>query len=189
MNNQIFFFFYNFSHQSIFFDKVIYFFADTLPYITVLAAIIFLLFHTEVISLKTTVNKDGMWNSFKVFKQKWKEIVTVFFSGILAWIFAYILKYLIHTKRPFDAFQQVNSLFLETGFAFPSGHTTFFMALATALFFSHKKVGYVFITIAVLIGVARIMGGVHFPIDILGGFVLGIFTAYFVRFLYKKINK
>jgi undecaprenyl-diphosphatase len=189
MNDQIFFTLYGLAHKSAFFDKVIYFFADTLPYITVLAAIIFLLFHTEVISLKTTVNKDEMWNSFKVFKQKWKEIVIVFFSGVLAWIFAYVLKYLIHTKRPFDAFQQVTSLFPESGFAFPSGHATFFMALATALFFSHKKVGYIFVIVAILIGIARIIGGVHFPSDILGGFILGAITAYFVKFLYNKINK
>jgi membrane-associated phospholipid phosphatase len=63
------------------------------------------------------------------------------------------------------------------------------MALAFALYFNHKKVGlpaqagYWFIFFALLIGVARIMAGVHFPIDILGGFVLGFLIA----FLLKKV--
>ena len=39
---------------------------------------------------------------------------------------------------------------------------------------------------AFLIGLVRIMAGIHFPIDILGGFILGTLTAYFVKYLYKK---
>jgi undecaprenyl-diphosphatase len=60
------------------------------------------------------------------------------------------------------------------------------MALAFALFFSHKKIGYIFMFFAFLIGIARIIAGAHFPVDILGGFILGILTAYLVRFLSKK---
>jgi membrane-associated phospholipid phosphatase len=178
MNDNIFFFFYNLSHQSEFFDKLIFFIADTLPYLVVLIAVIFLLFHHEVLPSK---------NPFKIFKQKWKEIVLVFFSGIFAWCVAQVLKILFHTSRPFTEFLQVNPLFLENDYAFPSGHATFYMALAFALFFSHKKVGYVFMFIALLIGIARIIAGVHFPIDILGGFILGTGIAYLVRFLYGKI--
>ncbi len=55
------------------------------------------------------------------------------------------------------------------------------MALAVALFFHHKKTGYLFMLFAVIIGIARIAGGVHFPIDILGGIVLGATVAYFVK--------
>ena len=180
MNDKIFFFFYNFAHHSIFFDKLVVFFAQTFPYIVVLLAGIFLLFHHEVLPSK---------NPFKVFAQKWKEIVLVFFSGVLAWLLAEFLKISFHTLRPFLAFQNVTSLLPETGFAFPSQHTTFFMALAVALFFSHKKAGYLFMFFALIIGIARVIAGVHFPVDILGGLILGILTAYLVRFFYNKIYK
>jgi undecaprenyl-diphosphatase len=160
-------------------DKLIVFFANTFPYLVILAAGIFLVFHHEVLPSKSP---------FKAFAQKWKEIMLVFFSGIAAWVLAELLKFFIHTERPFLKLSGVVSLFDKTGYAFPSGHATFFMALAFALFFSHRKVGYVFIIFAVLIGLARIAAGVHFPVDILGGFVLGILTAYLVKFLYKKVN-
>ena len=78
-------------------------------------------------------------------------------------------------------FSNIVPLFSESGYAFPSGHATFFMALAFALFFNHKKAGYVFILFALLIGIARIIAGVHFPVDILGGFILGFFIAFFVK--------
>jgi undecaprenyl-diphosphatase len=177
INNKIFFALYNFAHQSLLFDKVVVFFADIFPYIVILSAGIFLLIHHEVVTSK---------NPFGVLAQKWKEIVLVFFSGISAWCISQILKILIHTQRPFLVFKDVSSLLSESGFAFPSGHATFFMALGMAIYLSHKKAGYYFIFFAFLIGLARIIAGVHFPIDIIGGFILGIFVAYFVKFLYIK---
>ncbi len=172
MNDSIFLFFYNLAYQSQTFDKVVVFFAVYFPYLVILCAIIFLLSHHKVFSAE---------NPFKAFVQKWKEIILVFFSGALAWFLAYGLKYLFHTGRPFDVLPKVVSLFPETGYAFPSGHATFFMALAFALFFNHKKVGYIFILFAFFIGIARIIAGVHFPIDILGGFILGFAIAFFLK--------
>jgi len=179
MNNQIFFTLYNLAHQSLFLDKIIVFFAQIFPYIVVISAGIFLLLHNEVFYSS---------NPFRELKQKWKEIVLVFFSGISAWCIASLLKIFIHTARPFQIFPNVVALFPKTDFAFPSGHATFFIALAFAIFFSHKKVGYYFIFFAILIGLARIMAGVHFPIDILGGYFIGILVAYLVRLLYAKIK-
>ena len=172
MNNNIFFFFYNLAHQSVFFDKVITFFAVTFPYIVILLAIIFLLFHHDVLPSR---------NPFKEFIKKWKEILAVFFSSALAWFLAYVLKFLFQMPRPFEIFPKVIPLFSETDYSFPSGHATFFMALAFAIFFSHKKAGYIFIAFAILIGVARIIAGVHFPVDILGGFILGSIIAFFLK--------
>ncbi|MEI6581229.1 MAG: phosphatase PAP2 family protein [bacterium] len=180
LNNQIFFTLYNLSHKSVFFDWVVIFIGNILPYLTVLAVIIFLLFHHEIIPSE---------NPFKIFRQKWKEIVLIFFSGSLAWLLSFLLKLIIHLPRPFVDFPQVVPLFRVVGYAPPSGHATFYMALAFAIFFSHKKVGFIFMFIAFLIGIARVIAGVHFPVDILSGFILGAGIAYLVRFLYDKTNK
>jgi undecaprenyl-diphosphatase len=177
MDKQIFFFFYDLAHKADFLDNTVVFFAVIFPYIVILLAGTFLLLHHEDINAK---------NIFSKLLKKWREIALVFFSGILSWFFADILKIIFHTARPFVKYQKVTSLFFENGFAFPSGHATFFMALAFAIFLSHKKVGYVFILFALLIGVARIIAGVHSPTDILGGFILGALTAYLVRFLYNR---
>jgi undecaprenyl-diphosphatase len=177
MNNSIFFSLYGLAHQSIFFDKLIIFVADIFPYIVVIFAIIFLLFHHEVLLSK---------NPLKELSQKWIEIVSAFFSGVLAWIVAEVLKILLHTPRPFIAFQNVVGLFPETGFAFPSQHSTFFMALAVSIFFINKKIGYIFIIFAIFIGCARIIAGVHFPIDVLAGFILGIIISIILKHIFKK---
>ena len=187
MNNQIFFTFYSLAHHSFFYDSLIVFFAQTFPKIVIVLSIVFLFYHHEVLPFKKSQNDKGIWDSFKILKQKWKEIVLVFFSGIFAWILSQILKMVFHTARPFDVFPSVHALISETGFAFPSGHATFYMALGMAIFFNHKKTGYLYMFFAVLIGLTRIVAGVHFPIDILGGFILGAIIAYFVRVIYDKI--
>ncbi|MFA6273766.1 MAG: phosphatase PAP2 family protein [Candidatus Paceibacterota bacterium] len=180
LNNQIFFELYNFSHQSIFFDRIIIFIADIFPYIVVISAILFLFLH------KDNINSNF---PFKEFKRRIGEIVLVFFSSALAWFLAFILKLIIQSPRPTMVFQNVSALLTKTDFAFPSGHATFFMALGVSLFFCHKKIGDWFIFFALLIGIARIMAGVHFPIDILGGFILGILVACTIKYFQKKEYK
>jgi undecaprenyl-diphosphatase len=180
MNHTIFFSLYGLAHQSIYFDSVAIFFAKYFPYLVIILAVIFLLFHHEIINSN---------NPFKAFSKKWREIVLVFFSGVTAWVIASILKIIIQAPRPYLVLENIVPLLQKTDFSFPSGHATFYMALAFALFFSHKKIGYLFMFFALLIGLARIIIGVHFPIDILGGYILGIITTYFIKFLYNKIKK
>ncbi|MFA5777908.1 MAG: phosphatase PAP2 family protein [Candidatus Paceibacterota bacterium] len=178
MNNAIFFFFYNLAHQSNLFDNLIIFLAVYFPFVAVILAGLFLLFHHEILRAE---------NPFRVFLEKKKEILVVFFSSFLAYFLASILKILFHTTRPFLAFPNINALFSESSYAFPSGHAAFFSALAFSIFFLHKKAGYVFIFFALLIGVARIVAGVHFPIDILGGFILGGTISYLVAYFVKSV--
>ena len=178
INETIFHFFYNLAHQSAYLDGLIIFFAVYFSYLVILSAFLFLLFHREALaSLKP----------FAEFKKKYREIVLVFFSGGLVWIVAKILKTLIHADRPFIALSNVRSLFTETGSAFPSGHATFFMGLAVALFFIDKKIGYLFMFFALILSLARIIAGVHFPVDILGGFILGSLVSASVAYFAKNI--
>lgn len=73
--------------------------------------------------------------------------------------------------------------------SFPSGHATFFFALATAVYFSNKKLGLALLFGTGLIGLARIFVGVHWPSDILGGVAIGVGSAIFINYLTDKIIK
>ena len=180
LNNQIFFALYSLAHHGASLDWLYSFIAQTFPYFVLVGAGVFLLIHHEVFSAE---------HPFRALAQKWKEIVLVFFSAVLAWGLSYFLKDIIHTARPFVEFSNVHNLIPESGYSFPSMHSTFFMALAVAIYLTHKKIGYRFMFFALLIGLARIITGVHFPVDILGGFILGAIIAYLVRIIYDKTYK
>ncbi len=66
--------------------------------------------------------------------------------------------------------------------SFPSGHATFYFALALSVFHFSRKRGWIYIVSAVLIGIARIFVGVHFLSDVLAGFVFGA-IAYLISWL------
>ncbi len=107
-------------------------------------------------------------------------------------VFVAIFRYLVYSPRPFMILERVNILMnhqLES--SFPSGHASFYFALATGAYFYNKKAGRILLVLAGLMGLARIFVSIHWPLDILAGAVLGWATALMInkvsgRFLKKK---
>jgi undecaprenyl-diphosphatase len=114
--------------------------------------------------------------------------VTTFLARI---VIAEPLKRIVHLARPYISLDNVKKLISENGdhLSFPSGHATIVFAIAVAIYFFNKKWGIIAFVIAILVGISRIFVGVHWPIDILGGAVIGIFSGMIVnKFIIKKKN-
>jgi undecaprenyl-diphosphatase len=78
--------------------------------------------------------------------------------------------------RPFNepSLGPVNLLFYRpTDSSFPSNFATVLFAIGTAVFTKNRKIGIVLLSVALLGGFARIYVGVHYPLDVLGGAVIG----------------
>lgn len=110
------------------------------------------------------------------------------FSALLAWFIASLIKYNLPSPRPFEVIKDLKPLFTtETGNAFPSGHATFFGALAVSVFLQNKKLGIIFIVGALLVAIARVLAGVHWPIDVTVGLLLGTLVSIVVWLIFHKI--
>ena len=114
MNQNIFFYLYNFAHQSVWFDALIIFLATDFALLVLFALVYFLYKHED--------RKRGV-----------KEILMVLGTGLLAWGFAHIIKYIYPMPRPDVALGVIPLFTPDSLSAFPSGHATFFSALATGL--------------------------------------------------------
>jgi len=110
-------------------------------------------------------------------------------AGVLARAGVEAIRFVVFRLRPFVADPAIHALISESSYSFPSGHAGFFFALATVVYAHNKRVGSWFFTSALLIGVARISAGVHYPSDILGGAVLGILVGYGVVRLVRTYFK
>lgn len=178
LNDNIFYFLHSFANRSATLDQVIILTADILPYL-ILVSLGFFYF--------VIADPDNFYDFSSFLKTHAKEILGVFFSLLVTTFAVYGLKAAFAIPRPFDSLPEVLSLLPETGYAFPSAHSAFFMALAVSVLPFHKKFGYALVFLAFMIGIARIVAGVHYPIDILGGFVIGAAISYAVAYFYKSV--
>src|SRR3989338_9150914 len=82
-----------------------------------------------------------------------KAIFVSLCSAIIArFVFVGLLRYLLYSPRPFLILENVNQL-MNHAFesSFPSGHTTFYFALAMAVYLYNKKAGYTYLILAGLL--------------------------------------
>ncbi|HET9125557.1 MAG TPA: undecaprenyl-diphosphatase [Solirubrobacteraceae bacterium] len=101
---------------------------------------------------------------------------------VLGLLIVQVIGHIWDRPRPFVALHHFHKLIPHAADAsFPSDHVTGSAALAFALIlFGRRWMGSVALVIAVLIGVARVMVGIHWPTDILGAIGVGAISAFLV---------
>ncbi len=103
-------------------------------------------------------------------------------SIILSWgIISKSIKFFFPSLRPFEVLEIQSLVSSPLGDAFPSGHMAFFFALAFSIFIVYGRWGWLFLGAASLMGLARIFAGVHWPLDILAGAIIGIISALLIK--------
>lgn len=114
-----------------------------------------------------------------------KKMLLAFFITLL---FIFPLKTLIDEPRPYVAYKEIREIgWHEETSSFPSGHAAFAFSYFVVLSktFGRRKT---FLTAALLIAFTRLYLGQHYPLDIIAGAVLGLFTGYLTNFIYPKIE-
>ncbi len=176
MNQIIFNYLNNLAGKSYYFDLIIIFFAQYFPYLVVASIIFFWIF-----------GKDK--------KRKMKFVIFSFFSAIFArFVVTEAIRYFDNVSRPFVDNNVNQLIFHETSNSFPSGHATFFFALAMAVYLNRRRTSVnhrcpssvIFFIVAILISISRVIAGIHWPLDILTGAIVGILTTSIIYFLFRK---
>ncbi len=100
------------------------------------------------------------------------------------------LKAIFRAPRPFTVLSEIDGkrLATATGYSFPSGHTTgaasFYSSLALAI---KKRIISILCAISIiLVGLSRMYLGVHWPIDVAVGLIIGIALSSIFYPLFEK---
>lgn len=170
MDKQIFEFIIGLASQYKLLDWLGIFLAQYLAYILVIAFIVLVLL-----------------------EKKWKQRCYDLFLGLMSVLLARglvaeVIKFLYQRPRPYVELVFKPLIDIDFSSAFPSGHASLFFALATTTFLINKKWSYYFFAGAFLMGLARIYVGVHWPLDILGGMVVGVLSALVVWKILPRSN-
>ena len=87
----------------------------------------------------------------------------------------YIVKRSVSRLRPYQVLESAKyrEELLLKDYSFPSGHTAASFALAVVLSLYFPGAAPVFLALAALVGISRVYLGLHYPLDVLFGALLG----------------
>ena len=115
--------------------------------------------------------------------QRWRPLVRPLAAALLAIVLGSLACGLIgmlwDRPRPFEAGLGVAHLLHAASPSFPSSHATAYAALAFSFLLvdGYRAVGGILLALAGLVSVARVVVGVHYPLDIVGGAAVGCLAA------------
>lgn len=138
----------------------------------------------DIMTIITKLGNSGaIWIAIAVvllFIKKYRKYGVIM---LIALLINYIIgnlfmKNVFERTRPYDINNSINILINKpTDYSFPSGHTSSAFVGAVVLLYMNKKIGIMATILAILIAFSRLYLYVHFPSDVLCGFILGTIVA------------
>jgi len=170
MNDQLLLLINGWAGQSSLLDALMVFLARDLVYIVFAAAFICL--------------------GILMYKNERAPVIYFFITLVVSFILLQLMSLLNVDHRPFMDHQLTQLIPHAPGQSFPSDHTTVSTAIAAGILFvtRFKKTGALLLVAALLVGVARIFVGVHYPADILGGLITGLLGGGIVYMLKRNVE-
>ncbi|MBS3902914.1 MAG: phosphatase PAP2 family protein [Anaplasmataceae bacterium] len=141
------------------FDALVVFLAEYLSYFLVIG-VLYYIFMLE------------NWRRRWIFIVLTSFIILIAMGGI-----AWPLQVIVGSERPFQVLDFEAFVLSGSYYSFPSLHTTFFAAIATLFFLINKRWGVWYGFLTLLVGLGRVAAGVHWPVDIFAGLIVGVLGA------------
>ena len=165
MNQRLFEIFYSLAHRNAFLDFIWRFSAEYLP------IILTILFVCLLVAEK---------NPHRRLYFLYLSILSVVISSGMV---SQIMRHFIESQRPFVDSGVVTLIGRPSTPSMPSGHMMFFFPIALAAYYLNRKWRWYFILGILLMGLARIVAGVHYPADILAGLIFSTGCFYLARYI------
>lgn len=109
-----------------------------------------------------------------------KYIITAAMSGVIAFAFQKAAGMAYFDPRPFT--QGARALIehsAENGF--PSDHTALAFVAATLAVIIERRLGFALLALATIVAICRVQAGVHRPIDVVAGALIGSISVLLAR--------
>jgi undecaprenyl-diphosphatase len=113
-------------------------------------------------------------------------VLLVLAADGIAQLLARAIKRVVDVERPAFRYAEPTALVpVPHDHSFPSGHSATSFACATILALAFPRLAVPLYLLAAAIAFSRVYVGVHYPLDVLGGAVLGIAVAIALRWLVR----
>jgi len=108
------------------------------------------------------------------------------FAAALGYVVNAIIGWLYFRPRPFEALGFNPIHFPATQKSFPSDHTTIAWAIAFSVFYYNRRWGLLLMLFALCASLGRMLAGVHYVSDVVGGIIVAGIAAFVARSVLPK---
>lgn len=106
-------------------------------------------------------------------------IMSAGIAFILAEVVGKLCGLFYFNAQPFAELSNVTKLIEKSvGNSFPSDHTILFFTFCFSFFLFHKRFRYLWMLLACMVAISRILVGVHYPLDVFVGACIGMLMAF-----------
>jgi undecaprenyl-diphosphatase len=121
-------------------------------------------------------------------KRNQRAVVATAFAVALTCLWILLAMDIFHRPRPSEVHTISLLGYLRADTSFPSEFAAVSFAFATAVWMGNRKAGVVSGCLALLWCFGRVYCGIHYPLDIVAGALIGILTAFLVSKLLHMIS-
>ncbi len=168
-DQSFFYWFNNLQGQNYFVDSITHILAEYVIYIIPLLLLV-------------------CWFIYKTDKNRIDMLKATIVSVIIWQIPTRIIAWIWYRPRPYIELGGTKELFFHVpSYSFPSDHATFLAAISMYFYLlGYKKVGTIGFVVTFLVSISRIIAGLHYPGDVLFGWILGIGGAWIIFIIFDK---
>lgn len=118
-----------------------------------------------------------------------KMVVEAILAACVALSINFEIGHFLYRDRPFVT-HHVNWLIPHVKNAsFPSDHATAAFVIATVIWIWKKREGWLWLVLAAGVALSRVWTGVHYPLDVTAGMLIGVSSAHAIHFLVHRFGK
>ncbi|MBU8917204.1 undecaprenyl-diphosphatase [Bacillus sp. FJAT-29953] len=128
---------------------------------------------------------------FYWFFQKTKNrrmVVEACFSACLALGINVLIGMFFYRDRPFVSHHVHWLIHHARNASFPSDHATAAFVIAASIWIWSKRDGWIWLLLAAGISLSRVWTGVHYPLDVISGMVIGVGSAFLVHYVFARFT-
>ena len=115
---------------------------------------------------------------FLLLVQRNPFLIRAVFVPAISFVAVSVFRHILNVPRPYEKFDIPPAIKKEThGNSFPSRHVFSVFIIAITIFYVYPYIGILLFIIGILLGITRVIGGVHEPRDIIAGALIGILSG------------
>lgn len=107
-----------------------------------------------------------------------ERLLRVILTPSISFVLVSLFRRYINAPRPYEVRGNVPIIKKDTqGKSFPSRHVFSAFVIATTIYFINSPLGIFLMLTGCILAVLRVIGGVHFPRDVIAGALIGILSG------------